>query len=419
MVKKMLRRFARLLGKRSYTLRRYINAWRYNNHVRFYQKKCITQQTDDKLVLFESFFGRKFADSPKAIYLEMLNNPAYSDYRFVWVFREDGFEEKAKLVQNDRTTCVMYHTRASWLLYGKAKYWVLNSRVKDYIEKKPDQVFIQTWHGTPLKRLGFDIKKGNNAKHTKEELAHSYLQNAEKADYFISPSRFCTEVFTTAFGFDKLGVEHKLIETGYPRNDDLFRLTPEKIAAYKKELKLPEDKKVILYAPTWRDNEHEIGVGYTFDAKKHIEDLIKNLPEEYVIMVRLHYFVADEMDLTPYAGVAYDFSEYEDINVLYAVSDILITDYSSVFFDYANLHRPILFYMYDLDFYKNETRDFYIDLDELPGPILETQEEVINAIQDVEKVKAEYAEKYRKFNEKFNYLDDAEASKRVIERCIG
>ena len=75
--------------------------------------------------------------------------------------------------------------------------------------------------------------------------------------------------------------------------------------------------------------------------------------------------------------------------------------------------------MYDLDFYKNETRDFYIDLDELPGPILETQEEVINAIQDVEKVKAEYAEKYRKFNEKFNYLDDAEASKRVIERCIG
>ena len=419
MLKKLLRRLARKLGKRSYTLNRIIKDMRFKSHVKFYQKECITQKTDEKLVLFESFFAKKYADSPRAIYEAMLRDPDYSDFRFVWVFREADLETKLPLVKNDRTTVVKYHTRECWKTYGRAKYWVLNSRVAAFIEKRPDQVFIQTWHGTPLKRLGFDIKKGNNVHISKEELSQHYLENARKCDYFISPSRFCTEVFTTAFGFDQLGMEEKLIETGYPRNDDLFRWTADVIRQFKKDLGVPLDKKILLYAPTWRDNQHELGVGYTFDAVSHIEKLIRALPEDYIILVRLHYFIANQIDLSKFAGRAYDFSDYEDINVLYAVADVLMTDYSSVFFDYANLHRPILFYMYDLEMYKNEMRDFYIDLEELPGPILQTQEEVIEAIRSLDKLEEQYQDKYRAFNARFNYLDDAEASMRVIKRCIG
>ena len=419
MLKRMLRRAARKLGHRSYQLNRIIKKMRRRSHENFYQKKCITQQTDEKLILFESFFAKKYADSPRAIYEALLRDPAYSDFRFVWVFREADLEKKEPLVANERTTVVKHHTRECWMTYGRAKYWVLNSRVASFIEKRPDQVFIQTWHGTPLKRLGFDIKKGNNVKISKEELSQHYLDNARKCDYFISPSRFCTEVFTTAFGFDQLGMEDKLIETGYPRNDDLFRWKKEDVEGFKKELGIPGDKKILLYAPTWRDNQYELGLGYTFDAVGHIEKLIQALPEDYIILVRLHYFIANEIDLTKYTGKAYDFSDYEDINVLYAVADVLMTDYSSVFFDYANLHRPILFYMYDLEMYKNEMRDFYIDLEELPGPILQTQEEVIEAISNLKEIEEKYRDKYRAFNARFNYLDDENASMRVIRRCIG
>ena len=418
-VKKKLRKWMKKLSKKSYRMKKLVDKTRERDHIRFYKKECMTQPTDDKLVLFECFFAKKYVDSPKAIYLEMLNNPAYSDYRFVWVFRREDLEEKRKLVENDRTSVVIYHTRECWKMYGKAKYWVLNTRVQDFIEKKPDQVFIQTWHGTPLKHLGFDITTGNNPKFTPEELGQRYLNNVRKADYWISPSRFATEAFTTAFGFDRLGMEDKLIETGYPRNDDLFRLTPEKIKALKKDMNLPQDKKIILYAPTWRDTQHDLKIGFTFDPVAVTEKLIESLPDDYIILMRLHYLIANEIDLTKFSGLAYDYSGYEDINDLYAVADVLMTDYSSVFFDYANLHRPMLFYMYDLEAYRTESHDFYFDLDVLPGPVLKTQEEVLDAIRHLPEIEEKYREKYEAFNKRFNYLDDENASLRVIQRCIG
>ena len=131
--------------------------------------------------------------------------------------------------------------------------------------------------------------------------------------------------------------------------------------------------------------------------------------KDYVVLFRSHYFITNSLNLEKYKNFIYDVSNYNEINELYIISDMLITDYSSVFFDYANLNKPIIFYMYDLDLYKNKLRDFYLDLDMLPGKIVQNQKDLVREIKNVKKIKNE------NFKKKFNYLDDKNSSKRVVE----
>lgn len=143
-----------------------------------------------------------------------------------------------------------------------------------------------------------------------------------------------------------------------------------------------------------------------------MKQLRQELGGEYVIALRMHYFISDNMDLTGYVEFAYDFSKYNDINDLYIASDMLITDYSPVFFDYSILRKPILFYTYDLDKYQNMLRGFYIDVKkDLPGPLLLSNDEVIESIKNINKVNEEY--------KKFCYLEDGNASKRVVKTVFG
>lgn len=381
--------------------------------MRFYHK----YEVDDKLCVFEAFNGRKYCDSPKALYLEMLNDKKYKDYHFVWAFKNP--EEFEYLEKNDRTKVVKYNSKEYKQTYASAKYWFTPSRLPDYIKPKNNQVYTQCWHGTPLKRLGFDIKvKGENAIRSVKELKQTYEYDASRYSYMLSPSKFCTEKFTSAFNLKEIGKENCIIEVGYPRNDALFKYNQKYVSDLKKKLNIPKDKKIILYAPTWRDNQYKAGVGYTYELGINFDEFQKRFDKEYIILFRTHYFVASSIDLSKYKGFIIDVSSYDDINDLYILADILLTDYSSVFFDYANLKKPILYYMYDFDEYKNNMRDFYIDLDELPGPIVKTEEELYKEISNIDKYNDKYKEKYEKFNKKFNYLDDANASKRVLDIII-
>ena len=121
-----------------------------------------------------------------------------------------------------------------------------------------------------------------------------------------------------------------------------------------------------------------------------------------MILFRAHYFISNAFDFDKYRGFVYNVSDLDDINELYLISDILITDYSSVFFDYANLERPMLFYMYDYDTYKNEMRDFYFDVEDLPGPIIKEEEQLLEELKQIENIKKTYKEKYDAFNDTFN-----------------
>lgn len=405
------------MSEKNYFFRNIYNRLIYIKKKCYYRKNYKKIDVDDKMIIFEAFFAKKYACSPKAIYEYMAHNSKYDDYKFVWAFRKPN--EARELFRDKKVILVKYDSKKYYRYYAKAKYWIRNTRLPECIIKKDNQVYIQCWHGTPLKKLGFDIKvKGNNPLSSNRLVRKQYNHDSKMYDYMISPSKYCTEKLISSFNLEKLGKKDIIVEKGYPRNDELFKFNEEYVRKVKENLGIPLEKEVIMYAPTFRDNQHKLGVGYTHDLMLDLDKLKEELGDKYVILLRLHYHVANKINVYKYSGFVYDVSPYDNINDLYIISNMLITDYSSVFFDYANLKRPMLFYMYDLEQYKGDTRDFYIDLQELPGPILKSEEEVIDSIKNIENIEKEYKEKYRKFNEKFNYLDDKDSSKRVVETCI-
>jgi len=286
------------------------------------------------------------------------------------------------------------------------------------ITKKKGQIYVQCWHGSPLKKLRYDIEVDGGSLNSIKEIRKRNDIDAKRFDYFISPSKYCTEKFTSAFNLKKLGKENIIIEKGYPRNDFLFNKSKNDIKDIKKKLGIPINKKVIFYLPTFRDNQHKSGVGYTYELALDLESFEKKFSKEYVMLFSPHYFIENSLNLEKYKDFIINVARYDEINELYLISDIIMTDYSSVFFDFANLKKPMIFYMYDYDEYKGKLRDFYISLSELPGPIAKNQKELENYLKNIDKEFEKNKEKYEKFNKKYNYLDDGNASERVIKEIF-
>ena len=383
-----------------------------------YKRCCKKNEIDEKMIIFESFMGRTYSDNPRAIYEEMLKDDKYKDFRFIWAFKKPM--EKNDIEQLSRATIIKYNSLDYYKYYSKAKYFVSNSRIPEAIKPREGQVYIQTWHGTPLKRLGYDLTtEGGNALNSLKDMQNKYKADAERYSYLLAPSKFCTEKFTSCFNLKENNPNCNIIEEGYPRNDFLSNYTQKDIENIKNELNINNigNKKIILYAPTWRDNQHTSGVGYTYKVDVDFDLLQKELGNEYIILFRAHYFVANSFDFEKYKGFIYDVSHYESINDLYVIADMLITDYSSVFFDYAILKRPIIFYMYDLKAYQEDIRGFYIDLKELPGNIVENEKDLIIEINNM-KNNFKYDERYQKFHDKFNSLEDGGSTKRVLKKIM-
>ena len=374
-------------------------------------------KVDEKTVVFGCFDGKSYCDSPKAIYKEMLKDEKYTEYSFIWIFKNP--EEHLYLEKNKNTKVIKNTGRNYYRALAKAKYWFFNYKIKDYIYPNKNQTFIQCWHGTPLKRLGCDLQHFENAMNNLKEMKKRYKQEAKKFSYFLSPSKFASDRFISIWNMKEVGKENCVLELGYPRNDFLYNYTDTDIKEIKETLGIANiNKKIILYAPTYRDNQHASGVGYTYKTEVDFDKLQKELGQDYIILFRAHWLVANSFNFKKYEGFIYNVSDYDDINDLYVIADLLITDYSSVFFDYANLRRPILFYMYDLEAYRDDIRGFYLDLKELPGPILKTEEEIIDNVKKHISGTEFYNETYKKFNQRFNYLDDGNAAKRVLQEII-
>nr|BCY23768.1 CDP-glycerol glycerophosphotransferase [Tetragenococcus halophilus] len=382
-----------------------------------YRQKSIQKNIFSKLpiknqtILYESFLGRNYSDSPKALFNYLLQEEP-DEWKHVWILNDKELVEKSPEFQRSNVKII---TRFSWQYFYYvtiAKYFILNMRQPNYLEKKQDQVILSTWHGTPLKHLVFDMDNVTSANKNYKKI---FYEQSRKWDYLIADNKYSEDIFINAFMFPR----ENILTYGYPRNDILINHTAADEQEIKQRLGIPLDKKVILYAPTWRDDEfHSVGK-YKFTLRLDLERLREELGNEYVIILRMHYFISDVLDLSNYGGFAFDFSKYNDINDLFIVSDLLITDYSSVFFDFANLKRPILFYTYDLSKYKDELRGFYIDVyNDLPGPLLYTSDEVIDRIKNIKAVMYEYEEKYKSFYEEFCALDDGKASERVIETVL-
>lgn len=248
----------------------------------------IKYKMDDETILFEAFGGRNYTCSPKAIYEKMLSMPQFKNFKFVWAFLDTDIHD---VKEDKRTTIVKSKSKEYYKYCSIAKYWIVNSIMEESLTKKKGQVYVQCWHGTPIKKLRCDIEVDGSVLNTIKEIRKRNDIDAKRFDYFISPSKYCTEKFISAFNLKKLNKENIIIEEGYPRNDFLFNKTQKDITLIKEKLKIPINKKVIFYLPTFRDNQHTSGIGYTYELQIDFDRLRKAIGDEYVVLFSPHYFI--------------------------------------------------------------------------------------------------------------------------------
>ncbi len=362
---------------------------------------------DKKLVVFESFLGKQYSCNPRAIYEYLQSH--HPEYKMYW-----SVDKRYKAQFEEAGIPYLHRFSLSWLLkMTRAGYWVTNSRLPLWIPKPKHTIYLQTWHGTPLKKLAADMKEVHMPGMTTESYKENFHAESSKWDYLISPNAYSTVIFARAFNVDPT----KILETGYPRNDLLYNgNNRDTIDSLKRKLGIPLEKKVILYAPTWRDDEFYGKGKYKFDIKLDLNKMKQELGDEHVVLLRLHYLISENLDLSAYQGFVYNLSSYEDISHLYLISNLLITDYSSVFFDYANLKRPMLFYVYDIENYRDKLRGFYFDFEtNAPGSLVKTSDEIIDSIK---MIRLENTVEMNLFHERFCALEDGQASRRVVEKVF-
>lgn len=318
-------------------------------------------RVDEKLVLFVSFSGKQYNDSPKAIYEYMRNNGIGEGYSYVW-----AFEHPEEFPQVDCEK-VKIDTPRYFITTQKAKYWVASVNIERGLKyKKRSQVYMNTWHGPAINLMGNAVEGRNDF-------------NWDHIDYFCISGKYEEPIITRDFRVRP----ESLLLSGLPRNDDLYYLTEQKKVELRHRLGVPDGKKVIVYAPTWRESNDS---GKTCNLKPPIdfEKWENCLGKNYVLFIRAH------VNTQKILGVQYDDfihngSNYPLVNDLLIMADYLISDYSSIIMDYCILGRPIICFGYDFEEYNKARGGFYFDLDkEIPSGICHTEDEVLDYIQNTD-----------------------------------
>lgn len=367
-----------------------------------------TLPVDKRLIFFESNVGKNYAGNPKYVYQEMVKRGLDKKYRCVWSLEDTSIEIPGNAKKVERT-------RLSYLYaMARAKVLVSDTRLPSFIEKRPGTTYFQLWHGTPLKKLAMDMdvlvmSEGLSL----PEYKRLFQENINTWDYLISQSHYTTEKFKSCFNFKK-----PILEIGFPRNDVLFQKNnKENIKALKNKYGLPHDKKIILYAPTWRDDEFYENGKYKFSTELDFDRLNEELSDTHIILVKMHYLVKDPKRWDDHTGFIYKADQAWDIQELYLISDIMITDYSSVMFDYALLKRPMIIYAPDYQYYKDNLRGFYFNIfEEFPGPVLKETKDLIKSIEDYNF--KDYEGKYNQFLDKFTEYDQGDASSKLLKLIL-
>ncbi|MFM6966518.1 MAG: CDP-glycerol glycerophosphotransferase family protein [Rhodoluna sp.] len=365
--------------------------------VRAFQYQLDRKRPLANAVLFESFQGKVIGDSPYDIFLGL--QQTRPDLNFIWV-TAPATEAPAG------STGVAFGSRAYLRALATSKYLVNNSNFPPYFRKATGQVYLQTWHGTPLKRLGRDIAQNN--------LTKSYLDTMDREakawDYLISPNAFCTEIFPSCFGY-----RGEILQTGYPRNDRLSTATAADRQRIRESIGVSDPSvTLVMYAPTWRDYSRTATGNW--QSVFYLDENTK-LPAGFKMIYRGHTNTHESHRDGGNENFI-DVTRYPNITDLYLAADALITDYSSVMFDYTVTGKPVLFLTPDLERYRAE-RGFYFDFEaEAPGPILTTEAEVLDALQSLDEISRNYQSKYRNWQLKFDSHEDGKAASRVIAKVF-
>ena len=349
-----------------------------------------TRFTPTDSVYLESFYGRQATCNPLALDRALASH--HPELARVW-----GVVDRSVWTPEGATP-VVEGTRAWFQARGSARYVIANDWLRRRFVHQPHQVVLQTWHGSMLKRIGLDRPS------VKRSTRDALRTERAKWDLLVSQNRHSTEILRTAYDWLE-----PTVEEGYPRND--LMVTGDG-AAIRRKLGLAEDQVAVLYAPTWRDNVRGL-VTYL-----DLEALTAELGPRYVILLRGHSRTMGASSRVRVPGVL-DVTTYPNVTELFMASDAMITDYSSVMFDFSVTGRPMIFFVPDMDDYRDSVRGVYFDLSEVaPGPVLSTQPEVVEAIRSMDADVERYAARYAAWRERFNSLDDGGSAVRVMERLL-
>lgn len=356
-------------------------------------------------VVFESGLGKQYGDSPKAIYREL--SQRRPQMRKTWSY-------EGRISDADRATKTVPRLSLRYFYaLARARYWVNNQSFPHYVRRRKRQVFVQTWHGTPLKRMARDLDEiyGRD-----DGYLQRALTGAQQWSLLISPNRFTSKVMRRAFCY-----QGEVLEVGYPRNDLLHGdRAVELQRKVRRALGLAGDKRIVLFAPTFRDRD--LGqVGLSPVVEFGFDRWLEEAPADAVLLLRRHVLDKGTVPIPHHTGRRIiDVTSYPDIQDLLAAADVLVTDYSSVYFDYLNLQRPIVFFAPDLDDYRDVLRGFYLDYErDLPGPIAQTSQRARELV--VEALEQGSLEGYdlEEFADRYCPLDDGDAAKRVVDHVFG
>jgi len=343
-----------------------------------------------KLVLFNSFGGKRYDDSPRAVFEAMRDDPRFAGWRFVWAFHEPS-RFTVEGAQCIRTDSMQYFLTAL-----RARIWITNSGIERGLSfKSRHTLYVNTWHGSTMKKMGNDIPQDNESFRTRGRMSDDIMlaQSEEQADIF-------SRVFVIPRSHFRI--------YGLPRNDRLCHVTAADCMAARERLGLPADRRVILYAPTFREYDRD-DTGCIMRPPLDLARWDHELSSQYVLLFRAHYEVAHVLGVTD-SDFVHNVTDYPVLDDLMLASDLLISDYSSIFYDYSLLGRPMLHYCYDYEKYDAE-RGLYFDIRQyLDGS--ETETGLLELLSHFDKKREQ--QRLRDFRKRFA-LADGEATPRLLD----
>jgi CDP-glycerol glycerophosphotransferase len=352
-------------------------------------------------IVYNSYNGR-YSDSPRAVHRALLE--CDDTHEHLWLVDP----EHAATFPPDTQSAPIY-TQSAVDALESADLVVSNSHLEMDWTKRAGATYVQTWHGTPLKRIHADALGGPPGL-----LEHLSL-DVDRWDVLLSPNHYSTTTMRRAFRWTG-----EILETGYPRNDIL--LSPQAGAVrhqVRTELGIGDDRTAVLYTPTWRDDAFWDESADAGALALDVDHFVNELGEDHVLLPRVHYKLTGLLRETDHPAVV-DVSAYPEIADLYLAADMMVTDYSSTMFDFAVTGKPLLFYTYDMDRYREELRGFYFDLSvDPPGPLSSTTQQLVDDIAHIDDVTQAHRNHYTRFQEKFCHRDDGFATQRFLDRFFG
>lgn len=360
-------------------------------------------------VMLEAFRGEKLTDTPHALFLELVNNPEYKNYKILFVVNDKDNYYRRKYAHYSNVSFCVRNDRTYCKALASYKYVINNKAWPSYFLKREEQIHVSTWHATAFKALG---KNQGGTMGQFKNVTRNYTQ----CDYLVMPNKFTSDIMLESDDVDRI-FPGWVVEEGYPRNDLIINTDRKEVMRVLKEeahLNIDESKKLVLYAPTWRGE-----TGKYEDCTKELLDNISHLHEqigdEYEVVLKVHdltaKYIKNSEEKYPFEIVP----DWIDTNELLNAVDIIITDYSSIFIDFLVLNRPVIFYTYDLEEYIHD-RGLYFDMEkDMPGPNCSTIDEVVYAIHHLDEVEEKYHDIYQDMRERFCGREDGHASERVCD----